>query len=53
MGFTARDLAFASVTCRAASGFNATAIEDQLGPAVSNLDVERGAEFGGDRQGRS
>jgi hypothetical protein len=41
-GFTDhdRDLAFDSVTYRAASGFTATSIEDQLGPTVSNLDVE-------------
>jgi uncharacterized phage protein (TIGR02218 family) len=42
MGFTDhdRDLAFDSLTYRAATGFTATAIEDQLGLAVSNLDVE-------------
>jgi uncharacterized phage protein (TIGR02218 family) len=42
MGFTDhdRDLAFDSLTYRAATGFAATAIEDQLGLAVSNLDVE-------------
>jgi uncharacterized phage protein (TIGR02218 family) len=42
MGFTDhnRDLAFDSLTYRAASGFTATSIEDQLGLAVSNLDVE-------------
>ena len=42
MGFTDhdRDLAFDGLTYRAATGFTATAIEDQLGLAVSNLDVE-------------
>ena len=42
MGFTDhdRDLAFDDQIYRAATGFTATAIEDQLGLAVSNLDVE-------------
>lgn len=42
LGFTDhdRDLVIDGVTCRAASGFSASAIEDQLGLAVSNLDVE-------------
>lgn len=42
MGFTDfdRDLAFDSVTYKAASGFTASAIEGQLGLAVSNLDVQ-------------
>ena len=42
MGFTDhdRDLAFDSLIYRAATGFTATAIEDQLGLAVSNLDAE-------------
>lgn len=42
MGFTDfdRDLAFDGVTYRAASGFTASAIEGQLGLAVSNLDVQ-------------
>jgi uncharacterized phage protein (TIGR02218 family) len=42
MGFTDgdRDLAFDLVTYKAATGFAATAIEGQLGLAVSNLDVE-------------
>jgi len=42
MGFTDhdRDLAFDGVTYQAASGFTATSIEDQLGLAVSNLDVQ-------------
>jgi uncharacterized phage protein (TIGR02218 family) len=42
MGFTDHDrvLAFDGVTYQAASGFSASAIEDQLGLAVSNLDVE-------------
>lgn len=41
MGFTDhdRDLLIDGVTYQAASGFTATAIEDQLGLAVSNLDV--------------
>lgn len=41
VGFTDHDLdlTFASVTYKAATGFTATAIEDQLGLAVSNLDV--------------
>jgi len=41
LGFTDHDLdlTFASVTYAAATGFTATAIEDQLGLAVSNLDV--------------
>lgn len=42
MGFTDfdRDLVFDAVTYKAASGFTATAIEGQLGLAVSNLDVQ-------------
>lgn len=42
LGFTDfdRDLAFDGVTYKAASGFTATAIEGQLGLAVSNLDVQ-------------
>lgn len=42
MGFTDhdRDVIIDSVTYKAASGFTATAVEDQLGLAVSNLDVE-------------
>jgi uncharacterized phage protein (TIGR02218 family) len=42
MGFTDfdRDLVFDAVTCKAASGFTATAIQGQLGLAVSNLDVQ-------------
>lgn len=42
MGFTDhdRDVVIDTVTYRAASGFTATAVEDQLGLAVSNLDVE-------------
>jgi uncharacterized phage protein (TIGR02218 family) len=42
MGFTDfdRDLAFDAVTYKAASGFTASAIEGQLGLAVSNLDVQ-------------
>jgi uncharacterized phage protein (TIGR02218 family) len=42
MGFTDhdRDLLFDALTYRAASGFTASAIQDQLGLAVSNLDVE-------------
>lgn len=42
MGFTDhdRDLAFESIAYRAATGFSATAIADQVGLAVSNLDVE-------------
>lgn len=42
MGFTDfdRDLAFDGVSYRAASGFTASAIEGQLGLAVSNLDVQ-------------
>jgi uncharacterized phage protein (TIGR02218 family) len=42
MGFTDhdRDLSFDGVTYQAASGFTATSIEDQLGLAVSNLDVQ-------------
>jgi uncharacterized phage protein (TIGR02218 family) len=42
MGFTDfdRDLVFDVVTFRAATGFTATAIEGQLGLAVSNLDVQ-------------
>lgn len=41
LGFTDHDrpLTFAALTYEAASGFNATAIEDQLGLAVANLDV--------------
>lgn len=41
LGFTDHDLdlAFDGVTYLAASGFTATAIEDQLGLAVSNLDA--------------
>lgn len=41
LGFTDHDLdlTFAGVTYAAATGFTATAIEDQLGLAVSNLDV--------------
>ncbi|RJF94572.1 DUF2163 domain-containing protein [Oleomonas cavernae] len=42
LGFTDhdRDLSFEAVTYRAASGFTASAMESQLGLAVSNLDVE-------------
>jgi uncharacterized phage protein (TIGR02218 family) len=42
LGFTDhdRDLVIDSVTYKAATGFTATAIEDQLGLAVSNLDVD-------------
>ena len=42
MGFTDfdRDLVFDAVTYKAASGFTASAIEGQLGLAVSNLDVQ-------------
>jgi uncharacterized phage protein (TIGR02218 family) len=42
MGFTDfdRDLVFDGLTYRAASGFTASAIEGQLGLAVSNLDVQ-------------
>jgi len=42
LGFTDhdRDLAIEGVTYKAATGFTATAIEDQLGLAVSNLDVD-------------
>jgi len=42
MGFTDhdRDLVFDGVTYQAATGFAASAIEDQLGLAVSNLDVD-------------
>lgn len=42
LGFTDhdRDLAFEGVTYQAASGFTATAIEDQLGLGVSNLDAQ-------------
>lgn len=42
LGFTDhdRDLLIAGTTYKAASGFTATAIEDQLGLAVSNLDVD-------------
>jgi uncharacterized phage protein (TIGR02218 family) len=42
MGFTDhdRDVVFDGVTYQAASGFTASAIEDHLGLAVSNLDVE-------------
>lgn len=42
MGFTDhdRELVIDSVTYKAASGFTATAIEDQLGLAVSNLNVD-------------
>ena len=42
LGFTDhdRDLVFDGVTYKAASGFVATAIEDQLGLGVSNLDVD-------------
>lgn len=42
MGFTDfdRDLVFDAVTYKAASGFTATAIEGQLGLAVSNLDLQ-------------
>ncbi len=42
LGFTDhdRDLVVDGVTYRAASGFTASAIEDQLGLAVSNLDVQ-------------
>ncbi|MBX6329978.1 MAG: DUF2163 domain-containing protein [Pseudolabrys sp.] len=42
MGFTDhdRDLVFDGITYRAATGFAASAIEDQLGLAVSNLDVD-------------
>ncbi|WP_296167972.1 DUF2163 domain-containing protein [uncultured Brevundimonas sp.] len=41
MGFTDHDLdlVFAGVTYAAATGFTATAIQDQLGLSVSNLDV--------------
>jgi uncharacterized phage protein (TIGR02218 family) len=35
-----RDLVFDAITYKAASGFTATAIEGQLGLAVSNLDVQ-------------
>lgn len=35
-----RDLVFDAVTYKAASGFTATAIEGQLGLAVSNLDLQ-------------
>ncbi|MFN3349057.1 DUF2163 domain-containing protein [Pseudorhodoplanes sp.] len=42
LGFTDhdRDLVIEGVTYKAATGFTATAIEDQLGLAVSNLDVD-------------
>ena len=42
MGFTDhdRDLSFDGVTYQAASGFTASSVEDQLGLAVSNLDVQ-------------
>ncbi len=42
LGFTDhdRDLLIDGVTYKAATGFTATAIEDQLGLAVSNLDVD-------------
>ncbi|MBI2718145.1 MAG: DUF2163 domain-containing protein [Rhizobiales bacterium] len=42
MGFTDhdRDVVIDAVTYRAASGFTATAVEDQLGLAVSNLNVD-------------
>lgn len=42
LGFTDhdRDLVIDGTTYKAASGFTATAIEDQLGLAVSNLDVD-------------
>jgi uncharacterized phage protein (TIGR02218 family) len=42
LGFTDhdRDLVVEGVTYKAATGFTATAIEDQLGLAVSNLDVD-------------
>jgi uncharacterized phage protein (TIGR02218 family) len=42
LGFTDhdRDLLIEGVTYKAATGFTATAIEDQLGLAVSNLDVD-------------
>ena len=42
LGFTDhdRDLLIDGTTYKAASGFTATAIEDQLGLAVSNLDVD-------------
>jgi uncharacterized phage protein (TIGR02218 family) len=42
LGFTDfdRDLSFDGVVFQAGSGFNATAIEAQLGLAVSNLDVD-------------
>jgi len=42
MGFTDhdRDLSFGGVSYQAASGFTASSIEDQLGLAVSNLDVQ-------------
>lgn len=42
MGFTDhdRDVAIDAITYRAASGFTATAVEDQLGLAVSNLNVD-------------
>jgi uncharacterized phage protein (TIGR02218 family) len=42
LGFTDhdRDLLIEGVTYKAATGFAATAIEDQLGLAVSNLDVD-------------
>lgn len=42
MGFTDhdRDMTIDAVVCKAATGFTATAVQDQLGLGVSNLDVD-------------